>query len=319
MVASLSPEQVRLQEDILSGLDEHAQPHIAQNNRLMLLDHDPQQYSAQALSRYCVFERSIAPTEQVDVLGRLVMENYYAIAADLQDGEQGEYLREAGEIMEDGGTVVLATSHENLIDPGVVLGTVANALREQDYEFESGIMLFKMLSVLQYKFTPDMDPLPCIEVLRSFCHRTYVTFPRSDSVRESGLMERNADIPDHVADLNARAKRSVKRWEARGGAMIAQAPSASTHRWSEGRTECVVPRVTYGTSQFMAHPNARVLPVIFDLGEDQQGSLEIFDRPRRLKAPEDAHELMEDMAVALNARSSAAGQGEPYMYQEATR
>lgn len=313
----LSPTERQLENDVLATLAEHAQPHIDRDPRLSLIEpFDLDRHVGQRLYTFCVESTPTEP-DGIDFLGGLVMSNYRELSEDLQHGDQSEALLEAGDFMDSGGTVMVATSHEGLVDPAEAAGTMISALRRQGYEFEAGIGLFKMLPLLQYKFTSKMDPIPCMDVVGQIFDRAYLSITRSETVRKSGLMEQNEVMPVYADYFNSLVKQSIDRWQTDGGVLIAEAPSASTHKWNAERTRCVMPRVTTGTAKMMAHPNTRVLPVNFDLDANGGAYLEIRGGLRQLKDPEEVHAVMEDMAAGFNKRSAEAGNGRPYEYAQA--
>jgi len=118
----LSPAEQRLESDMLATLAEHAQSHIDRDPKLSVIQpFDPDRQIGQRLYTFCV-ESTPAGPEGIDFIGGLVMSNYAELAEDLQHGEQSGALREAGDFMGSGGTVMLATSHEGLVDPAEAAG-----------------------------------------------------------------------------------------------------------------------------------------------------------------------------------------------------
>jgi hypothetical protein len=130
-------------------------------------------------------------------------------------------------------------------------------------------------------------------------------------------MEKNEAMPAYTTYINSLVKQSMAARQIKGKFLVAEALSASTHKWNSDRTRCVIPRVTSGTAKMAAHPNTRVLPVNFDLSKDQEGYLEIRGGLRQLEDPEEVHDVMEDMTAGFNDRSEAAGNGRPYEYAQA--
>jgi len=317
-----SAEQ-QLEKDLYDGMVEHAATHIAQSSgSLVKLEYDPEQYEAQRLHTFCVEPEELVPLDWVDNIGRLVMDNYYDISAGVRDSksQQGAWLRESGERMSAGESSLVATTHKNLIDPGVVLGTLANALRYEGFVFETGTTFFRMLSVLGYKFKPGMPEAPCLDVVKAFSNKTYQVITRTRSTRESGLLQRNEAMPAFAEGNNRRVKHSTDAFLGQGRAMLAQAYNASVWKWNAAGTECVAERITPGTAETMAHPNVHILEVNFDIVEREgckEGYLEICGPPRKLSTPEEAHDVAEHMIEGFNNYSESRGEGRPYVYETA--
>jgi hypothetical protein len=323
MAYELSPEEQGLEKDLYSAMADRAKSHLAPfGGQLVILDYNPQLYRAQRLHNFCVEPKGLAPPDSVDDIGRLMMANYDDVAADLRDPrtEQGAWLRESGERMRAGESAIIATDHKTLIGLGEVLGTLASALRHENFEFETAISLFRMLSVLGWKFKQDMPVAPCVDVVSSFSHHTLQVFTRTRKTRESDLMERNAAMPAYTKANNQRVKEKTNALLAQGGVMLAQAPNASVWTWNPAGTQCVAERITAGTAEAMAHPKAHIVEVTFDVIEKdghREAHLEICRPPYKLSDPEEVHIVGEHLVERSNDHSEARGEGRPYVYETA--
>ena len=323
MTDQLAPAELQLERDLYDAMVRHAQKHIdGSGGQLERLDYDPATYRAQRLGAYCIETEELAPLAWVDNIGGLVMDNYDDISADLRDpdSEQGQWLRESGERIRAGETAVIATTHKQLIDVAIVLGTVATALRYEGFDFKTAIPFYRMMSVLGYKFMPNAPVAPCIDVTAAFTNYILESITQTQSVRKSGLMGINEGMRDFADVNNERVKAKTRSLEDEGGAMLGLAYNAAVWKWNDEGTECVGERITKGTAEMMAHPNVHVLEVNFDVTVKdgrKEGYFEIGGPPHKLGDPEEAHGVAERMVERFNDHSEAEGKGRPYVYQTA--
>lgn len=314
---NLTPSQ-EIDKALHGELVRLARPHIAKSNGVLSpLDYDPNNLS-QLHNTHCV-PGQVADIEVLDLIGNTVMEglggtataSFVEQSAALMPDHRRELARRA---LQDGQSLYVATTHDNLIDPAMGLGAVTNPLRREKAgrnDFETGIIVNKMLSVLQYQIGQEM--IPCMKVLQWLCDRTYLSFPQSESFRNSGAA---AVLPEgHVGIHNGKIKEGISAWLARGGVALGVAPSGSTHKWDDDGTRCRIPEVTPGTAKMMAAKNVHVLSLIMGLDSEEPFIEPTTDSLYQVKRWKGAHQIPRDMAKALNGRSAARDAGQSYEYQ----
>ena len=305
-------------------LVELAQPHVeASNGTLGILDYDPKAYDAQQYDSY-VEPGQVSPIEVLDLIGITVLEGFAGknavrgfaeISEDLMDKERRYAVRET---VRGGKSLYIATSHSHLIDPAIGLAAVINPLhREKDEhdDFQTGIIINKMLAVLKYRVGKQW--MPCMQVLQMLCDRSYLSYPQSETFRNSDAAK---VLPDgHIQAHNGNIKSEIAAWLAAGSVILGVAPTGSTHkekvhRWSE-RPKIVLPEVTKGTGEMQAHENIRVLSLIMSIDTGEQFIEAASEGLYRVKRWPGTHRITRDMAKAFNARDEARDESASHAYQ----
>jgi hypothetical protein len=317
----LSPSQ-EIDKALHGELVKLAQPHIARaNGALEVLDYDPDNLS-QMHDTYCV-PGQVVDIEMLDLVGNTVMEKLGGTALasfveqsdELMTDRRRQLVRK---VLQNGQCIYVATTHDNLIDPAMGLGAVTNPLRrekDEQNDFETGIIVNKMLSVLKYKVGEEM--IPCMQVLGWLCDRTYLSYPQSESFRNS---DAGAVLPEgHVGVHNARIKTEVAEWLAKGGVALGVAPSGATHKWNDEDTECELPEVGKGTGEMMAGDNIRVLALIMGLDSEEPFIQAYRKNLYNVRSWQGSHRVLRGMTGALNKRSHERGDGKPYVYRGGRR
>ena len=310
-----SPEEAQaINEALYEGLKELAEPHIEQSNGLLgLLEYDTDKYPSQAYDYYCA-PGEVGNIKLLDFIGSMVVPGFVEISDELMTDQRRYQVRE---VFRDGRSLYVATSHSNIIDPAIGLGAVTNPLRrekEVDNNFETGIIVNKLLSILKYQVNGEW--IPCMQVLQWLCDRTYLSYPQSETFRNSAAAA--ALPPGHIPAHNGKIKEEIEEWLAKGGVALGVAPSGSTHkekvhRWSK-RPKILLPEVTKGTARMPAHEYIRVLSLIMDIDPETPFIEAAVDGLYEVKRWQGIHRIPRDMAKAFNERNAAQGEGIPHDY-----
>ncbi len=317
----LTPSQ-EVDKALHAELVELAQPHIAKANGMLdVLDYDPDNESQRHDAH--VVMGQVADIEVLDLIGNTVMEGLGGTAVSsfveqsdaVMTDRRRRFVRKD---LEGGKSYYVATTHDNLIDPALGLGAVTNPLRREKHErndFETGIIINKMVSVLKYRVGHEF--MPCVQVLQWLCDRIYFSYPQSESFRNSAAAE---VLPDgHVGRHNGKIKQEIAEWLAQGNVVIGVAPSGATHKWNDDKTECEIPEIKKGTAEMMAGKKVRVVGLIMGL-DAEEPFIEAYRRnPYNIRRWQGAHRVPRGMRRALNRRSREHGEGEPYVYNGGRR
>lgn len=303
-------------EALYHELVELAQPHVEKaDGKLGILEFDPDQYDWQRHDVYCT-PGEVANVEVLDLIGSNVTPHFVELSDELMVTKRRQQARG---VLKSGKSLYIATSHSNLIDPGIGLGVVTNPLRREKHEwndFETGIIVNVMLSVLKYRVHEEQW-MPCMQVLKLLCNRVYRSYPQSETFRQSaaGQVLPEGHIPRH----NGHLKTDIDYWMAKGGVALGVAPSGSTHKekahgWKKN-IKLIMPEFTEGTSKMMAHRNIRILSLIMDLDAEQPFIEPASEDLYIVKRWRGAHRIPRDMAKAFNRRREALEEGTLHVYQ----
>jgi hypothetical protein len=318
--SSYSPEA----EAALYGeLKNLAELHVERSGgELSILPHNIKKYPAQALGVFVV-PGEIAEPDGIDFIGSRKMPRFAELSTDIMETEQatGQTLRQKTEdLLLNKQSIVVHTDHDDVTSPGYGLGGVANPLRKANNEraeedridFETGIIVGKMLSVLAYKVGDQW--VPCMQVLQWMCDRVYLTYPRSKTFLNSGAAK--VLPPGHLEKQNGGAKTDIEKWMGHGGVILGASLLGSTHeRRKDGKVQRL-PRVTKGSGEMATHDRVHVLAMIVGLLE-KDPYMQAVGSFQQFATWEDAHPLSERMAAARTARSNAEGSNITYEYETA--
>jgi hypothetical protein len=316
---SFSPEA---NAALYSKLKDLAEPHVARSGgELSILPNDLEEYPGQALGVFCV-EGEIAQPEGIDFIGSRKMPRFVEMSTRIIESDQGgrPLHEEVEELLRDEQSVVVATDHDDVTSPAYPLAGVVNPLRranerraaEDNIDFEAGIIVGKMLSVLAYDV--DGQWVPCMRVLQMMCDRVYLSYPRSKTFLNSGTGE--ALPPGHIGEHNDDLKDDIDEWMARGAVILGESLLGSTHdRQQDGQVH-QLPRVTEGSGKMVTRDYIHLLPTIVGLTEADP-YMEVIGPIQQFQTWEDAHPFSEHMAVARTERSQAEGANVTYVYQTA--
>ncbi|HEY5442607.1 MAG TPA: hypothetical protein VIJ68_03650 [Candidatus Saccharimonadales bacterium] len=310
------------EEALYAQLRAIAEPHVERSDgQLSILKHNLEKYPAQALGVFVV-AGNVAPPANTDYIGKKAMPDFVAMSYELVDGDVGEasVRREAEEILRARQNIDIDTDHDDVTSPAYPLCGFTNTLRkgnaylprEEWIQFESGIIVSKMLSVLAYEV--DGEAIPCMYVLQMLCDRVYLTYPRTKTFMRPDLIE--ALPPNHIDDHNRDAKEDIGYWLDQGRVVLGESLLASTHRLQEDGQVSELSRVTKGSAEMVTRDDVHVLPVIVGLTEEER-YMQRIGGFQQFSNWEDAHPLSEEMATARTERNRARGSQVVCVYQAA--
>lgn len=280
---------------MLGHLEGPADYHVRRSGGLLgrlPIDLDEVRHPGQSGS---VVHGDIKDLEFIEGTAALVIKGFPKMADEMK-AQSSEAIQETGEILKEGGNVIMATSHLGLIDPAIALGLVNTRLRRQGYEqFDSGISIGKMLSILGYRI--GRESFPTVEVLKWICNDIYLSIPRTRTTKNSEL---GRQMQAEIKAQNLGAAGAMKRRLKAGGLLLAMSPSGTTDKPKDGKH--VLEKLESGTIKIMTAENTHVLPVAVDLSEEDP-FIEICDSPRQLTGPDQAHGIMHAIATRLNQRA----------------
>jgi hypothetical protein len=316
---SFSPEA---EAALYSKLEEIARPHVEKSNgQLSILPHDLEEYPAQALGVFYV-EGQLMPPATTDYIDSKAMPRFVEMSYGLMDSSVDELplRQEVERLLTERQSIVVDTDHDDVTSPAYALGGFTNALRkanayrpiEDKLQFESGIIVSKMLSVLAYEVKGQA--IPCMQVLMAMCDRVYLTYPRTKTFLGAGLEE--ILPPEHTTEHNAGAKADIDEWMTEGAVILGESLLGSTHRSKEDGTVHELARVTKGSAEMVTRDHIHLLPVIVGLTEADRYMQRIgpLQQPKTL---EDVHSFSEQMAAARTKRNRARGSQVICIYQTA--
>jgi len=282
-------------KEMLHELARLASVHVENSNGLLeLIEADPIKYPAQTAMHidgdpqsYAVVE-SIAETADPRFPELLeTIERYESYTQEIS---------RVGELLKGGNNVIIATNHGNLIDVALAEAAIYSLLDKKDYDFRTGIVISKMVSMLAYKL--GEDAAPCAEVLKLLCNDVFLSFPRSESMRKSKISRL---LPDDVDRHNKAMRSAVRHNLDQGGMLLAIAPSGSKDKQSQEDPDSInLGTLRPGTISLIKHPKTYVLPVAVWL-ENNDPFIAICDIPRLVTSDEDAHNLMDKINLNLNS------------------
>ncbi len=251
------------------------------------------------------------PVEGVDYIAGTVVPTYDKLKYNISEKSQVT-LDQIVEILEADENVILVTSHSNLIDPAIALAAVSTLLREQGCEFETGISLGKMLSLLERKVdlgTNEIQYVPMVKVMQMLCNETFLSIPpKSESVK-AGLKKK---MPEFIDEQNELTKQAILRSLGRGGLLLAMASSGTTHKLIAAKDH-LLGRVSGGTADIMSHEKVHIVTVAMEIDGDNT-YIDLICEPEQLTGREQVDEKMSDMGSWMTAR---AEDGKRYIYETA--
>ena len=277
--------------EMLKELAKLAQPHAeSSNGTLELLEVDPIKYPFQ-LDLH--IEGNPQPPAVVESIASIAEPNFLKLVEKFNDYEStNQELSRIGQLLKGGNNVIIATNHGNLIDIALVEAALYSSLSKLDYQFNTGIIISKMIAFLGYKL--GSDSAPCADILKILCNDVFLSFPRSESIKKSKISRL---LPNEIDRHNKLMRRLVKNKLDEGGTLLAVAPSGSKDTRNESGAY-TLQTLKSGTIDLIKHPKSYVLPVAIWLGKDEP-IMEIADIPRLITSDEDAHSMMSGIAKTL--------------------
>lgn len=187
--------------------------------------------------------------------------------------------------------IILVTNHGDIKDIAYTLAAYYIKLKELNYNFDSSLVVSKIISFIGVDVGTHADPAS--NILKNICNEEYFSFPRTKTIEESRIAGTLVDA------YNERVRKAMERRLHKGGNLFAMAPSGTTDKPQPGSPNTIgLGPVGYGTTKLMAAENSFVVPVGVWLTKDEV-IFEPCDIPRAIQTPEKAHGVMEQIATCL--------------------
>lgn len=264
-----------------------------------VLDIDPERYPAQRLDTYHLSGHPLDPAG-VEAAAKIV-EPLFGKAKEklLDDDSSVDALMRAAEHIDEGGNVVAATNHTELTDVIMAQAAVYCYIKEQGIEFDSSVIISKMISLLASNTLKDVEgnPVPGVLALQVLCNDIFMSYPRSETTHNTPLARQ---LPEVLDGHNQSVSKAVKEMLGKGGVLLAMAPSGTTDKIDTSGKITTMQKVKSGTAKIMAADNTMVLPIAAHFGEDP--FMLVSDKPRQLTSAFEAHDVMHSIARTLQAK-----------------
>ena len=299
-------ESYKGHQDIVSEeMHEWASRHAESSGGLLVvLDNDHDRYPDQRLSKL-YFNGELRSPEEVSATARLAEPNFDAILDRLAAYENaGREISRLGEDLEAGQKIILVTNHGHIKDIVIALAAFYVALSERGYQFETSLIMSKMISHLGFLTTTN----PAIDVLKIGCSRGYLSFPRTSSTEGSKIAD------GLISAYNGTLRQIIKLHQRKGGNLFAMAPSGTTDKAldPDKPNEYTLGRIG-PSAKLMIGKEYKVVPVAIWLNDDEP-VFEICDIPRSLADEEEADGVMQLIATTLNEHVA----GKEFVYRPDT-
>lgn len=284
----IKPER---EEQMLNELALMAKKHVDNSEgQLELLPIDPETHPAQRAYRIEGDPQSAAVIESI---ANVAYPKFPELQKQLNLTEnQSREITRIGELLEAGNNVIVATNHGDLIDIALAEAAIYCALDKLGYKPRTGIIISKMVSMLGYRLGEDIAP--AAEVLKILCNDIFLSFPRTETVRKSGLARL---LPDDINKHNKRMTELLSENFAKGGVLLAVAPSGTTDKEiRENRYR--LGAISQGTSKILLQDRTLVLPMAMWL-HGNSPIVALSDIPRTLHDEAATHQIMEKIATTL--------------------
>lgn len=284
-------------------LDEYAaliQPHIAQSaGRMVLLDADPGRYDAQQLDVHHVAGDPQRAGMVELVATQAAPDSFPQMLETVRAPENQQLIKSMGEILKRGDNVMLVTNHSDLIDIALTYAAVYSRLDEQEYSFQSGMIISKIISRLGYILDAEHPAIPAVDALKLGCNDVMLSFPRTPSMQKSKVFE---FVPDHIDRHNRKLRSTIRdRQAADEGYLLAVAGSGATDKPRPDQPNTInMTGLTEGTIKMMRDRHTYVVPVAVWL-RGERAVME-FCNLRAVTTPAEGHQVMVDIQDTLNER-----------------
>jgi hypothetical protein len=283
----------RIMLDELSVL---AAGHVATSEgKLELLEIDTVKYPAQATNHV---EGEPAAAAVVESIATTADDRFPWLSYALQAEEDKNHsVSLLGEILAGGNNVMLVTNHGDLIDIALVEAAVYSILDKKNYQFRSSIVISKMVSMLAYKLGDDAAP--AADVLKLLCNDIYLSFPRTESVKKSGLGKL---LPDLITRENKKLRAIIDGDLEEGNMLLGIAGSGTTDKLSPTIANTyVLGSLATGTARMMMQPRTYVQPVAVWL-KGKEPYINLCGIPRIVASGPKADEVMTKISDNLEAK-----------------
>ena len=283
------------EHEVLCELQALARPHVEASDGLFtLLPVDTENYPAQSLKTASI-DGSPQDVGTVRVIAQAVERRFDQFTDKLDELEEsdGEISR-LGEMLRAGNNIILVTNHSDIKDIAYTLAAYYIKLKEKDFDFHSSLVISKIVSFLGVGLGGHADP--ATNLLKNICDKEYLSFPRTKTIAESRIGTQIVDT------YNGLVRQSMKHQLRHGGNLFAMAPSGTTDKPDpENPATTLLGAVGNGTAKLMMSDRSLVAPVATWITEDEI-VFEPCDVPRAVNSIDEAHSLMDDIALHLSRR-----------------
>lgn len=178
----------RYEEQIHEGLHEWAGEHTASHERLVLLDINPKEYSAQRLLTHTIHGEPIDPVLMDTVAGQ-IDSRQPRVAAAIDANETA--LQVGADILSKGENLAIGTGHDELVDVALELTHLIARYKQQGIAFDSSLIANKIATYLGVEMD-DGSVIPVPDVLGWAFDETYFTIPNTSSTGEKLAVPKRA-------------------------------------------------------------------------------------------------------------------------------
>ena len=284
----ITPDREKQMLDELASI---AESHVnSSNTELELLSVDPETFPAQRAYHVEGFPLS---AREIEGLGVLANDKFPDIQSHLNDIEvESLVIESVGKLLNDGNNVVLATNHGDLIDIALAEAAVYCKLYDQGVVPRSGIIISKIVSLMGVRLGENV--IPAADALKFLCNDIFLTFPRTETIRNSNL---GSIVAEDIDRNNEQMIGKINEALGQGGMLLGMAASGSVDK-TAGDNIIRLETLSQGTSRIMMQPNTFVLPVAIWL-QGKHTVFEICDNPKSLPDVSSTHAAMEGISKSL--------------------
>lgn len=261
---------------------------------MVVLPHDPETYPAQSPDCISIHGES-READVIDSIAEAAQPEYHKLKHDLRTDEASRlHVDVAGELINGGNSVILATGHGDLIDIAEAHAGLYTELVRQGSKPRTAIMISKMISYLGFKLGEDFTP--CTDLLKILEDEIFLSYPRTESTKKH---LRDRLFPPKADRHNKELRKDVRGKLGEGGLLLAMAASGTTDKPINGDpSKILMGPLGHGTMEIMQADRTYVLPA----GIWYQNGHTIFrttDIPRRITEEAEAHRMMQSIAHTL--------------------
>lgn len=164
----------KIQQDLRAWAEEHVALHP---NLFELLPADPIAYPHQQIFEHTAHGSPLSEAALINGIARDIDPRYDALSDAMAENQDAVEL--IGEILKSGQNVILGTDHAELIDIALVLVRLKTNLIQLGYEFDTSIIINKMVSYLGVRV--DGSIIPATDLLGWAIDEVYMSIPSTAS------------------------------------------------------------------------------------------------------------------------------------------
>lgn len=277
---------------LLEQLQGIAREYVDQDDSLVLLDIDPENYPAQASLSISGNPQSL---DFIDGAAQVADTNYGLLQeAAFSSPRSVEIVDQVCEELENGKSIVLVTNHAKLIDIAVAEAVLFTRLARQGVTPKTAIIISKVVSMIGVKF--GEDPIPAADALTWLCDDIYLSIPRTKAVEDAHLDSKlKVAAQIHNSEISDRIGRLLSE----GGVLLGAAASGHVDHRNQGRN-ITLETISNGTSRIMSGGEATLVLPVAIWSDTKSGTVlfDFVDGPRKVDV-DSAHDVMGKIAMSL--------------------